>query len=194
MQILGYLLALVVVATASPPESETVDVSKRILGILEGGDGGLIGGILDNGIVGGLIGGEGGVLGGLIGGEGGVLGGLIGGEGGIVGGLLGGEGGLLTDLLGGDGGILGGILGIKADILTGLIKTVVSVLGGIIKSIVSVIQNLTKGLEGKTSEPEIYAEFRKYDLKQLCPVCPSLPNAQHVAACQKYCSEQGYKG
>ncbi|BFZ12351.1 hypothetical protein BsWGS_15389 [Bradybaena similaris] len=183
MQILGYLLALVVVAVASPPESETVDVSKRLLGILEGGDGGLIGGILDNGIVGGLIGGEGGVLGGL-----------IGGEGGIVGGLLGGEGGLLTDLLGGDGGILGGILGIKADILTGLIKTVVSVLGGIIKSIVSVIQNLTKGLEGKTSEPEIYAEFRKYDLKQLCPVCPSLPNAQHVAACQKYCSEQGYKG
>ncbi|BFZ12349.1 hypothetical protein BsWGS_15388 [Bradybaena similaris] len=172
MQILGYLLVLVVVATASPPESETVDVSKRLLGILDGGNGGLIGGILDDRIVGGLIDGEGGLLSDIIGGE----------------------GGLLCDHIGGENGTLGGILGIKADILTGLIKTVVSVLGGIIKSIVSVIQNLTKGLEGKTSEPEIYAEFRKYDVGRLCPVCTSLPNAQHVAACQKYCSEQGYKG
>ncbi|CAG5128109.1 unnamed protein product [Candidula unifasciata] len=185
MKSLCFLATLMTVAVALPPRN-TVEINKRILGLLGGQD--------EGGLVGGLLGGEGGLLGGLLGGEGGLVGGLLGGEGGgLVGGLLGGEGGLLGGILGGEeGGLLGGIfdtlLGDEG-IIGGIILTATE----LVKSILNLLGSLTKGLEGKTTEPEIYAEFRKHETSKLCPLCKRLSTPEHVSACDKYCAEQNWK-
>ncbi|XP_065502065.1 BPI fold-containing family B member 4-like [Caloenas nicobarica] len=85
----------------------------------------LLGGNLLNGLVGGLLGGDG-PVGGLLGGDG-LVGGLLGGDG-PVGGLLGGDG-VLGGLLGGDG-VLGGLLG-KDGVLGGVLDRD-GILGGVL--------------------------------------------------------------
>ena len=67
----------------------------------------------DNGLLGGVLGGNGGLLGGLTG-DNGLVGGVLEtvvGDNGLLGGVLGGNGGLLGGVLGGNGGLLGGLLG-----------------------------------------------------------------------------------
>ncbi|CAG5134902.1 unnamed protein product [Candidula unifasciata] len=55
------------------------------------------------------------------------------------------------------------------------------------------IADLTKSLQGKTTEPEIYAEFRKYPTNILCKRCDAIKNRKYNAACKKYCAEQKTK-
>ncbi|CAG5128108.1 unnamed protein product [Candidula unifasciata] len=172
MKSLCFLATLITVAVASLPVG-AVEVNKRLLGLLGGED-------------------DGGLVGGLVGGDGGLVGGLVGGEGGLVGGLLGGEGGLLGSILGGEG-VLGGILGLKADILANLINTATGLASGILKGVLDLLASLTQGLEGKTTEPEIYAVFRQHKIAELCPLCGQLPKIELQNACKKFCAEQNWR-
>ncbi|CAG5115107.1 unnamed protein product [Candidula unifasciata] len=190
MKSLCFFATLMTVAVALPPR-DSVEIKKRLLGLLGGQD--------EGGLVGGLLGGEGGLVSGLLGGEGGLVGGLLGGEdGGLLGGILGGEGGLLGGILGGEGGLLGGILGgeeggLLGGILTGIIKTATDLASKLLDTILGLLGSLTQGLEGKTTEPDMYDVFRKYNTKDLCPVCSSLPKPEQVSTCQKYCAQQNWQ-
>ncbi|CAG5115108.1 unnamed protein product [Candidula unifasciata] len=185
MKSLCFFATLMTVAVALPAR-DSLEIKKRILGLLGGQD--------EGGLVGGLLGGEGGLVGGLLGGEGGLVGGLLGGEdGGLLGGILGGEGGLLGGILGGEeGGLLGGILGEKG-IIGGIIKTATDLASKLLDTILGLLGSLTQGLEGKTTEPEIYAVFRQHKIGELCPLCDNLPKRELVSACKKFCAEQNWR-
>ncbi|BFZ12352.1 hypothetical protein BsWGS_15391 [Bradybaena similaris] len=119
-------------------------------------------------------------------------GGLLGDVLGVLGNVLGSGAGLLGGALEGVGDLAIFLVRLEEDVFKLVLNTALGLTDGVIETALGILSSLTKGLAGKTTQPEIYAEFKRYDLKSLCPVCDALPNASHVASCKQYCKEKGW--